>query len=34
VRVARVAWVLAGVTLLLVVADGVLTAQYRHLLSE
>ena len=28
------AWVLAGVTLLLAVADGIVTAQYRHLLSE
>ena len=28
------AWALAGVTLVLVVADGVVTAQYRHLLSE
>jgi hypothetical protein len=31
---ARVAWVLAGITLLLVVADAAVTAQYRHLLSE
>ena len=30
----RVAWVLAGVTLVLAVADVVVTAQYRHLLSE
>ena len=33
-RAARVAWALAGVTLVLVVVDGVVTAQYRHLLSE
>ena len=33
-RAARVAWVLAIVTLLLAVADGFVTAQYRHLLSE
>ncbi len=31
---ARVAWVLSGVTLLLAIADAVVTAQYRHLLSE
>jgi len=31
---ARIAWVLAGVTLVLVVADTVVTAQYRPLLSE
>ena len=33
-RAARVAWVLAGVTFLLVLADGVVTAEYHHLMSE
>jgi hypothetical protein len=33
-RTARVAWALAGVSLALVVADAVVTAQYRSLLSE
>ena len=31
---ARIAWLLAGATLVLVVADVVVTAQYRPLLSE
>jgi hypothetical protein len=30
----RVAWVLTGLTLLMVVADGVVTAQYQSLLSS
>jgi hypothetical protein len=34
VRAARVAWVLAGATLALVLADAAVTARYRHLLSE
>jgi hypothetical protein len=34
VRAARVAWALAGVTLVLVLADAAVTAQYHHLLSE
>ncbi len=33
-RTARIAWVLVAITLVAVVADVVVTAQYRHLLSE